>query len=151
MMRVVSLWRYFMWCEMQRNDSKAVKVTWETDFFDSIEMQRWFMHLSYWYCGLYVVCEGWQELKLTDSDIDHLLSSPYLDVLRRYRNGVFHYQHDYFDVRIKEAIEAGEPFRLWVEELMQHFSRFFTDWFNKHRSLIRSLKLQQQVKAQTVN
>jgi len=125
---------------MQRNNCDAFKVTSETDFFGSIEIQRWFMHLSYWYAGLYVVCEGWQELKLTDPDIDRLLASSYLDVLRRYRNGVFHYQQDYFDVRIREGIKAGEPFRQWLDELMQHFNRYLNDWWDKNRTHIRQLK-----------
>src|SRR5258705_5390896 len=107
LMRVTSLGRYLMWCQSQRDQYKEINVTWETSFYDSMEMQKAFMYLSYWYAGLYVVCEGWQELKLTDPEIDKLLGSPNLDVLRRYRNGVFHYQQDYFDTRIKEAIKLG--------------------------------------------
>lgn len=140
MLPVMTLWRYFSWCQWQRTFADAFKVTWETNFFDSVEIQQWFMHLSYWYSGLYVVCEGWQELRLTDPDVDRLLQSPYLDVLRRYRNGVFHYQPEYLDIRIKEAIQSGEPFQKWVDDLMQHFKRYLDDWFAKHRPLIRQMK-----------
>jgi hypothetical protein len=141
MMRVFALWRYFMWCQMQRDDVDAFKITSETDFFDSIEIQRWFKDLSYWYAGLYVVCEGWQELKLTDPVIDPLLASSYLGVLKRYRNGVFHYQREYFDSRIKEGIQAGEPFEQWVKELMLQFRRYFRDWTDEHRMHIQQLYL----------
>ena len=57
--------------------------------------------MSYWYGGLYAVIEGWQELGLTDPTIDRLLESPNVELLRRYRNGVFHYQMTYFDDRFR--------------------------------------------------
>src|ERR1019366_3727804 len=147
MFRVITLDRYFMWCRFQRDHYKEIKVTWETDFFDSMEMQHAFMCLSYWYAGLYVVCEGWQELKLSDSEIDKLLASPYLDVLRRYRNGVFHFQQDYFDKRLKEAIKLGQDFHCWVEELMSNFQRYFRHWWQKHQLVI----LQMKAKSTAVN
>ena len=31
------------------------------------------MYMSYWYGGLFVVCEGWQELGLSDAKVDPLL------------------------------------------------------------------------------
>ena len=58
-------------------------------FFDNEDAGRAFMYLSYWYAGLFVVCEGWQELKLSDPEIDGLLASPNLELLKRFRNGVY--------------------------------------------------------------
>jgi hypothetical protein len=58
-----------------------------------------FLYMSYWYGALYVVIEGWRELKLADTGIDNLLESPNVDLLRKYRNGVFHFQADYNDKR----------------------------------------------------
>jgi hypothetical protein len=129
----LSLSRYFSWCEMQRTYTSDFRLIFETDLLDNMEKQRGFMHLSYWYAGLYVVCEAWQELKYSDPDIDQLLQSQYLDVLRRYRNGVFHYQQEYFDTRIKEGIQAGEPFRKWVNDLMLHLRRYLDEWFVNYR------------------
>ena len=35
-----------------------------------------FMYMSYWYATLYVVIEGWKNLKFSDPKIDELLKSP---------------------------------------------------------------------------
>lgn len=57
--------------------------------------------LYFIWCGLlYVVVEGYRELKLKDSAVDSLLAdSQRIEVLRRCRNGMFHFQKDYFDPR----------------------------------------------------
>ncbi len=73
------------------------------------------MYLSYWYAGLYVVCEGWQEAKLSDSEIDALLQSSHLEFLKRFRNG---FQADYFDKRFMDALVLGKDFDEWAESLM---------------------------------
>jgi hypothetical protein len=86
-----------------------------------------FLYMSYWYAGLHVVIEGWRELKLSDPIIDGLLQSPNVDLLRRYRNGAFHFQKDYIDKRFMELIEDGvNPVR-WVRELNEQFGRFFLE------------------------
>jgi len=41
-----------------------------------------FLYMSYWYGALYVVIEGWRELKLVDPAIDQLLQSSNVDLLR---------------------------------------------------------------------
>jgi hypothetical protein len=58
--------------------------------------------LYFIWCGLlFTVVEGYQDLKLKDSQVDSLLSqSTRVDVLRRCRNGMFHFQEDYFDDRL---------------------------------------------------
>jgi hypothetical protein len=40
--------------------------------------------MSYWYGGLYVVVEGWRELRLSDPKIDALLTSQNVNLLKRY-------------------------------------------------------------------
>lgn len=90
-------------------------------------------YMSYWYGSLFVVCEGWQELSLSDPKIDGYLSDPKLGVLKRYRNGAFHFQKDYFDSRFTEfAVERDSV--PWVRDL--HSS--FDEWFLANTS---SLKL----------
>jgi hypothetical protein len=63
--------------------------------------------MSYWYGGLYVVIEGWQELGLSDAVIDATLQSPNVHLLRRYRNGVFHFKKDYNDERFLAFMKDG--------------------------------------------
>ena len=64
--------------------------------------------------SLYLVIEGWQELGIQDSEADELLRSPHVDLLKRYRNGVFHYQRDMWDERFMAFIRVpslgpGDP------------------------------------------
>ena len=86
------------------------------------------MYLSYWYAGLYVACEGWQDLKLADSEIDGLLASSNLELLKRFRNGVYHFQPDYFDKRLMNPFVLGKGFDEWVESLTHAFARYLDAW-----------------------
>jgi hypothetical protein len=70
--------------------------------------------MSYSYASLYVVVEGWQELKLSDSAVDALLTSPYVNVLKQYRHGVFHYQREMWDERFMAFLREGEASAEWV-------------------------------------
>ena len=90
---------------------------------------RVFTHLTYWLASLYVVVEGWRELNLTDERIDNLLRSDNVERIRRVRNGVFHFQPDYFDKRFVEPFKhAG--ISEWADSLNQEFGRYFADWFH---------------------
>ena len=64
--------------------------------------------MEYWYGGLYVVCEGWQELGLKDEAVDKLLADPKLKLLRKYRNAAFHYQKDYLNPKHQGLIDDPE-------------------------------------------
>ena len=81
--------------------------------------------MSYWYAGLFVVVEGWQELGLNDPKIDSLLDSPHVEELRRYRNGVCHFQKNYFDERFGEICRDSPSSVPWVRELSRSFGEFF--------------------------
>lgn len=129
---ILTLHRYFIWANRMR-----------THFDDLLkEKQRlkgWEveanLYMSYWYGGLYVVVEGWRELKLSDAAIDQLLSSRNADLLRRYRNGVFHFQKKYYDERFTALIRDGEDVVDWVRTLNREFGRFFLNWHAQVQSL----------------
>jgi hypothetical protein len=93
-----------------------------------------FMYMSYWYAALYVVVEGWGELGLEDAEIDGLLESPNVALLRRYRNGVFHFQRAYYDDRFIELIRDGESVAEWVRALSSAFGRYFLQQFEKEKA-----------------
>ncbi|MER0216016.1 MAG: hypothetical protein DU481_07445 [Nitrosomonas sp.] len=82
------------------------------------------LFLSHWYAALYVVIEGWKETKLTDTIIDSLLSSENVELLKRFRNGIYHYQQHYYDPRFLNLLEA-EDIVPWVRQLNQEFGRYF--------------------------
>lgn len=97
-------------------------------FFENEAANEAFMYLSYWYAGLYVVCEGWQKLKLVDREIDALLKSPHMDVLKRFRHGVYHYQADYFDLRFMNAFTLGKDFDDCITSLAHAFNSYLDAW-----------------------
>jgi hypothetical protein len=79
--------------------------------------------MGLWYGTLYVVVEGWQTLGLHDKQIDELLTSSNAELLRRYRNGMFHFQKDPFDNRFVEFMdEPSTP--EWVRTLHGAFGRW---------------------------
>lgn len=127
----VSLHRYFIWANRQREffydclkDDKKEK--------NGIEIEQ-VMYMSLWYAGLYVVCEGWIELKLQDSKIENLINSKNLDLLRLYRNATYHFQKEYYHEKFGKLISEGEDVVKWVRELNNEFGRFFLDWAEQRK------------------
>jgi hypothetical protein len=81
--------------------------------------------LVVWYSLIYVVVEGYMELRLQDEHVDALLSNDELvGHLRRFRNSVFHYQRDLLSQKHLDFL-ASEGSELWVRELNRAFERFF--------------------------
>jgi hypothetical protein len=89
-------------------------------------LTEWFLYMSYWYAGLYVVIEGWRDLKFSDPVIDNLLQSPNVQLLRRYRNGTFHFQREYFDERFTDFTSSTGTV-VWVRNLNTEFGRYFLE------------------------
>jgi len=75
-----------------------------------------FIFMSYWYGGLYVVIEGWRELELRDAQIDRMLESSNVKLLKRYRHGAFHFQRKWLDQRMTEFMAAPDGVS-WVRRL----------------------------------
>lgn len=126
---------YYIWANRLREhfDSVLVRSGWPTDETFPI----WFaddvgLFLSHWYAALYVVIEGYQELSLHDDRIDALLGSPNIELLRRYRNGVDHFQRTYFDARFVDFMGAVDTPQ-WVRNLNLEFGRFFLETLRKAR------------------
>lgn len=96
------------------------------------------MYMSIWYGLLFVVIEGWQELELSDNKLTNLINeAEKVDLLRRYRNGTFHYQKNYEDDRFEKFFQ--EPTTVnWIRSLNQEFGRWFLENLNKINSTIKS-------------
>lgn len=121
---IFTLHRYFIWANRMRThfDEALIAVGIEADFAEHIET---FLYMSLWYSQLYVVVEGWRELALADGRIDDLLKSPNTDLLKRYRNGVCHFQKDYIDARFSSFMMEGKNTAEWVRMLNGEFGRWF--------------------------
>ena len=118
----LTLHRYYIWANRMRTHfeevlSRGVPV-------DEAQIES-FLYMSYWYGALYVVIEGWRELKLSDTVIEQLLQSPNVGLLRRYRNGVFHFQKDYHDQKFIAFMQKGTDSVAWVRSLNLQFGRYF--------------------------
>ena len=70
-------------------------------------------------------------LNLSDSKIDELLLSDNVDSLRKYRNGTFHFQKDYFDSRFLKIVKYSESSVPWIHELYKEFGRYFLEWYKE--------------------
>ncbi len=129
---VFALHRYFIWADrMGLHFDQMLRTKKPGDKGWEIEAR---LYMSYWYAGLYVVIEGWRELGLTDEAVDRLLESPNVPLLRRFRNGAFHFQREYDDARFLELISEGENVVPWVRGLREAFSKFFLSWFKEIKS-----------------
>ena len=124
---LIALHRYYIWANRLREhfDSVAAAV-----FADDPGL-----FLSYWYAALFVVVEGWRDLELKDQQIDQLLQSPHVDLLRRYRNGVCHFQRDYCDPRFLDLVGAKGAVP-WVRELNLALGRYFLEKTNSSKPVV---------------
>lgn len=141
--QIVALHRYFVWTTLMKKDFEAALM--KGDFHPAENESPLIMpakvmsgpvgtYMSYWYGGLYVVCEGWQDLGLSDPKVDKLLKHPNLGLLKRYRNGAFHFQKDYFDTRFVE-FQSDQTTVKWVRGLSSALGRWFIDFMQSKISL----------------
>jgi hypothetical protein len=85
------------------------------------------LRLEVFYALTFVVVEGYRELELQDPAIDQLLAVPvFVDQLRRFRNGVFHYQADPLSSKLMDLITAKQS-QEWMQDLHRAFQRFFLE------------------------
>ena len=122
---LLALHRYYIWANRLREhfDSAASPPT-ESACPEAVFIDDRGLFLSHWYAALFVVVEGWQEVQLSDPEIDMILSSPNVHLLRRFRNGVFHYQRNYSDPRFLDLVLAHGVVP-WVRQLNLAFGRYF--------------------------
>ncbi len=85
--------------------------------------EQW-IYLSLWYATLFVTAEGWLEQNLANTEIQELLADEAnLNALRRFRNGVFHFQPDYFDRRLIDFVALAGESAAWVRALHSALGR----------------------------
>lgn len=132
-MEIAALHRYFLQANRMRTlyyerlrDEGAAEV--DSDLWTGQAID-----LSLWYGCLFVVVEGWRDLGLADERVDSLLGSEGSEMLRRFRNGVFHYQRSYWDDRFVAFLKQGAKTALWARQLNEEFGRFFLEWFRTSR------------------
>ena len=111
------LHRYWIAADVIRIDFQEELAPIEHFDAQSLPAIRIIAYMSFWYAALFVVVEGWRALRLHDPAVDRLLSSDNVELLRRYRNGVFHFQRKYWDDRMIDFVRGGAASASWVREL----------------------------------
>ena len=134
---VVTLHRYYIWANKMRTHFYELLENKEKIKPERFDIEA-VMYMSLWYASLYVVVEGWQELKLKDEKIDELLQSENIALLKRYRNGVFHFQKVYKDKRFDELDQKKEAVE-WIVKLNKEFGRYFLQELSDKRAILTVL------------
>lgn len=79
------------------------------------------------YAALWVAVEGWQKCPMSDDTIDELLTDRAFEqnvqLLRRFRNGVYHYQSDLINERLLAFLREGEHAITWAFLLHDEFKK----------------------------
>ena len=135
-----TLHRYFIWANRMRVHffDLLPKIAGDSDPVSALMIEA-NMYMSLWYGELYVVVEGWKELALADLTVDGLLQSQNVDLLRRYRNGAFHFQKEYFDERFIALIRDGKNVATWVHDLNRAFAAYFLNKFREWKEEAQSV------------
>jgi hypothetical protein len=89
------------------------------------EMNSQFHRLQIWYALLYVVIEGYKELKLAHPDVDPLLTNEgMVDALRLFRNAIFHYQKQPINEKLLKFLEVEDSAH-WIQQIDRALKAFF--------------------------
>ena len=124
--RLLALHRYYIWANFMREKFDQLS---ERQILQGNLASESMIYMSYWYAGIYIVIERWKELQLHDTNIDPLICSDNTDLLRRFRNGVFHFQKEYYDERFFGLISEGLNVVPWIRELNKNFGSYFLENF----------------------
>lgn len=121
----ITLHRYYLWANRMRTHLHLFGDAPEDEMERKLWLNAVFSYKAMWLSLLYVVAEGWQELKLDDPRVNGLLLSSHLGVLRRFRNGAFHFQKDYFDERFTDFLTSEPAAQQWAKELHESIGEWF--------------------------
>ncbi len=133
--RILSWARYLFWADLLLNHYLHLQSPSESASEIDPDWFRFALQ-SQWLGSEWVVIEGWQEAGFHDSVIDTLLEGApdILDLLRRYRNAVFHYQPGMWDDRFDAFMQSAQEHVLWISSLHNEFLRYFWDFVQQVKS-----------------
>ena len=128
--RVWAWARYLHWADLHRRRYREFMSAPETADDDSVSREQYLALSAAWYASLWVVIEGWHEVPLSDPGVDEVLAAAprYQDQLRRFRNGVFHFQPKLIEPRLSDF--AGRGPVLWTYLLHSEFCGFYWRLFD---------------------
>lgn len=114
--------RYVFWADVECRQYEAHEPAKEEPVFGlSLVL------MIQWYAALWVAIEGWRACPLSDATIDELLThaafNRNIELLRRLRNGVYHYQQDLINERLLAFLRECEHTVPWAFLLHSEFKR----------------------------
>jgi hypothetical protein len=131
------LFRYFMAASLMRQefdrhlrDPKEMELVGDDPMRFLISKAG--LKMCLWYGMLYVVIEGWREAQLSDPEVDRLLASPNTELLRRFRNGMFHFQKDqWLPTKLSDFFVPTNQTVEWVRAVTTELRRYLMTEMNK--------------------
>ena len=133
--KIATLYRYYLYAVVMRENFKNQKIE---DFINKLDnhptsVLLFFsseagIYMTYLYSAIYLVIEGWKDLKLSDEKINELINSPNTDKLMLLRNDTFHYQKEPLSTKLIQFFGSEEEAtEKWINELYGEFGRFFKE------------------------
>ncbi|HJP59031.1 MAG TPA: hypothetical protein VJ865_03505 [Gemmatimonadaceae bacterium] len=116
--------RYVYWAEVEYQQYAA-----HTAPDDEPVLGQTIPLLVQWYAAIWVAVEGWQQCRelLPDPVVEELLTDPVFEpnctLLRRCRNGVYHYQSDILNHKLLGFISKTDMTFTWAFLVHDEFSR----------------------------
>jgi len=132
-LKIATLYRYYLYAVVMRDNLKKENLE---DFIKNLKDDASSVilvfsapvgvYMTYFYSALYLIIEGWNELKMSDEKVDALIASPHTDKLRLFRNATFHYQKEPISPKLLQFLGTKEEAtEKWIAELYSEFGRFF--------------------------
>lgn len=119
--RVRALGVYWLRADVMHSLVLATEDAWLEDA--KANKEKFETYIAFWLSALYVVVEGFKELKLDATQVPAISDPPRMKTLKLFRNGCFHYQRNYkkFAPFLSGDLEAFD----WAEELHMQFGAYF--------------------------
>ena len=125
--------QYLSWAERMRTHFSELYDREKPKGRDSKEIPTMFMYFSYWLAAFCVVIEGYGNVGLKDPAIEALLHPQKIAILKRYRNGVYHFQAEYFfDLRFTNLFNSAQEIMPWLGEVRAAAWVFYDHWIDVH-------------------
>jgi len=112
---------YFVPCDLIHQHYQRMVPRFYDPETQEAAAQEFFAYIHLWLSLLYVVADGFKELKLSDAAASPIIDA-HLDELRVFRNQVFHFQKKTYK---REQFHGVDQFN-WAEKLHTAFQKFFT-------------------------
>jgi hypothetical protein len=114
--------RYVYWADVECQQYDAYEPP-----ADEPAVGLQFVLMLKWYASLYVAIEGWSKCPLSDATVDELLRDPAFDhnlqLLRRFRNGVYHYQPELINDKLLGFLREATQTVAWAFLIHSEFKR----------------------------